>query len=148
MRAWHFLLFAVFGVAARTWAAEAATDGRAFLGRYCVKCHSGDSPKGDLDLEKVIAQELPAKVSVWQQVLEKIESGEMPPKSKPRPPAEEAKVAADWIHAQVTTAKAAQRDKEGRVVLRRLNRLEYENTVRDLLGVEVNVRELLPPDSS
>jgi hypothetical protein len=142
------LLSAIPGVSLRLGAAETTGVARGFLERYCVTCHSGDSPKGDLDLEKVLAHELPAKLAVWQHVLENIESGEMPPKSKPRPPADEAKEAADWIHAQVTTAKAAQREKEGRVVLRRLNRLEYENTVRDLLGVEVNVRESLPPDSS
>jgi hypothetical protein len=148
MRPRPFLLPALCGLAAFASAAEPAPDARAFLDRYCVKCHSGESPKGDLLLDELAKHEPAAKLATWQMVLEKIETGEMPPKSKPRPPAEEARRAADWIHAQVTTAKAAQRTTEGRVVLRRLNRVEYENTVRDLLGVEVNVRELLPPDSS
>ncbi len=128
--------------------ADSPAGAGAFLERYCLKCHSGEEPKGDLLLDKLAAQEPAAKLALWQLVLEKIESGEMPPKSKPRPPAEEARAAADWIHAQVATARAKQRATEGRVVLRRLNRVEYENTVRDLLGVEVNVRALLPEDSS
>src|SRR5678815_5955937 len=79
---------------------------------------------------------------------EKIETGEMPPKSKPRPTPEEKRAAVDWLTGLVLAEKAAHRAKEGRVVLRRLNRVEYENTLRDLLGVEVRVRELLPEDSS
>jgi hypothetical protein len=144
----HLLIPALFSVATCAGAAPATVDPRAFLDQYCVKCHSGEKPKGDLVLDQLPEQDSAAKLALWQLMLEKIESGEMPPKSKPRPPAAEARGVADWLHAQITAAKSARRSTEGRVVLRRLNRVEYENTVRDLLGVEVNVRELLPPDSS
>lgn len=72
----------------------------------------------------------------------------MPPKAKPRPPAKEAQALADWISGRITVAEADRRAAQGRVVLRRLNRLEYENTIRDLLGISVDLKELLPPDSS
>ncbi|MEO8351133.1 MAG: DUF1592 domain-containing protein [Chthoniobacteraceae bacterium] len=119
---------------------------RAVFEQHCVKCHSGDEPKGDMTLEPLLAGR--GELKLWQDALEKIESGEMPPKSKPRPAPEQKRAAADWLTGLVLAEKASHRAKEGRVVLRRLNRVEYENTLGDLLGVEVRVRELLPEDSS
>jgi hypothetical protein len=80
-------------------------------------------------------------------VLERVEAGEMPPKSKRRPPAKEVQLLCDWIRGKAAAAEAARRG-QGRVVLRRLNRVEYENTVRDLLGVQVALKEVLPADTS
>src|SRR5262249_13446083 len=84
----------------------------------------------------------------WLAVRKRIQAGEMPPKSKPRPPEKEVQALAAWIRGQAEAAESARRAAEGRVVLRRLNRVEYENTVRDLLGVPVELKELLPPDSA
>lgn len=81
-------------------------------------------------------------------MLEQLKSGEMPPKEKPRPPAAEVQAAVKWIDAQTGAAELAHRATEGRVVMRRLNRAEYANTVRDLLGVEVDLTDLLPLDTS
>jgi hypothetical protein len=72
----------------------------------------------------------------------------MPPKGKPRPADSEVKDLSDWIGASVTAGDAARRRLQGRVVCRRLNRIEYENTVRDLLGVDAELKELLALDSS
>lgn len=122
---------------------------RAFLDQHCVKCHNEDKAKGDLRLDNLKpAFDQRSSLTIWQHVLEKIENGEMPPKSKPRPPEKELRMAADWIADKVKLATAKLRETEGRVVLRRLNRNEYENTVRDLLGVEVKLREMLPQDAS
>lgn len=82
----------------------------------------------------------------WLAVLEQIKTGAMPPKEKPRPPAQDAKVVAGWISRQVEQAAAVSGASQGRVVLRRLTRSEYENTVRDLLGVDVDLKDLLPAD--
>ena len=71
----------------------------------------------------------------------------MPPKEKPRPATNEVATLTDWIKTKVAAADA-KRAAEGRVVLHRLNRVEYENTVRDLLGIEVNLKEQLPQDGS
>ena len=71
----------------------------------------------------------------------------MPPKGKPRPPEKEVQALSDWIGGRAEAATHAKRA-AGRVVLRRLNRVEYENTVRDLLGVDVDLKELLPEDTS
>lgn len=122
---------------------------RGFLDSHCVTCHDAGKRKGDLRLDNLKPDfEQRASLAVWEHVLEKIENGEMPPKSKPRPPEAELRAAADWIAAKTSAAAAKLREAEGRVVLRRLNRSEYENTVRDLLGVEVKVRDLLPQDAS
>ena len=124
-------------------------DFHGFFERHCVKCHSGDKPEGDLVLENLTADfSGRPNLDRWERILEQIQSGEMPPKKKPRPPAGEVKAVADWISERAGAAEIARRTAEGRVVMRRLNRAEYANTVRDLLGVEVDLSDLLPPDTS
>jgi hypothetical protein len=122
---------------------------RPVLAAHCYSCHSGEvkDPKGKLRLDRLsldFADE--AGRERWLAVLKRVKAGEMPPKSKPRPPEQEVRLLADWISGSVEVAQAARRA-QGRVVLRRLNRVEYENTVRDLLGVDVDLKELLPADT-
>ncbi len=136
-------------MAARAAFGAPGADVRPFLKQHCVKCHSGDEPKGDFVLDDLTANfEDKDSRERWERILEQLENGSMPPKAKPRPPADEQRALCDWIVAQVTAVKAKLREAEGRVVLRRLNRNEYENTVRDLLGVEVKLKNMLPQDSS
>ena len=117
--------------------------------QHCRKCHSGEKAKGDFQLESLSPDFSDRKNRErWLSVLEKLKSGEMPPKAKPRPPMEEVDALVGWIGEHASAAEAARRATEGRVVLRRLNRAEYANTVRDLLGVEVDLTDLLPPDTS
>ncbi len=124
------------------------TDARPFLERHCKECHSGAKPKGDWRLDQLTTNFADqATLERWQKVLEQLKSGEMPPKKQPRPPEKDIRLAANWISGQVAQAVAAKRA-EGRVVLRRLNRTEYENTVHDLLGVKTPLKDLLPLDSS
>jgi mono/diheme cytochrome c family protein len=134
---------------ARTAAASRYDDQvRPFLVRHCLACHGAEKPKGDLRLDRLspdFADEVNRER--WRAVLRRLQAGEMPPKSKPRPPADAVRLLADWISGQAAAAEAARRA-QGRVVLRRLNRVEYENTVRDLLGVEADLKELLALDSS
>lgn len=122
---------------------------RAFFAQHCEKCHSGEKPKGKFDITKLGTDFSDASnLEHWQRVLEQIQSGDMPPEDKPRPPEQDAAAAMKWIRGQVDAIELARRAKEGRVVLRRLNRAEYANTMRDLLGVEVDLADLLPPDTS
>src|SRR5262249_51405781 len=72
----------------------------------------------------------------------------MPPDTKPRPPEKDTKAAIEWIGKQIVAGEAAARAAQGRTVLRRLNRIEYENTLRDLLGIDVELQEMLPADTS
>ncbi|KAF0181143.1 MAG: signal peptide protein [Limisphaerales bacterium] len=122
---------------------------RPFLERHCKECHSGAKPKGDWRLDQLTTDFTDkAARGRWEKVLEQLQTGEMPPKKQPRPPESEVRAVTGWIAAQVSQSVVAQRAAQGRVVLRRLNRTEYENTVRDLLGVQTPLKDLLPQDSS
>lgn len=166
---WHGLRFSVWATAitaAIAWSAggQRASAGpgdtdaaggsfeeqvRPFLVRHCQDCHSGEKPKGNLRVDQLTTDfAADAGRRRWRSVLERIQAGEMPPQAKPRPPEMEIQALVKWIDSSVREAEARQRATEGRVVLRRLNRVEYENTVRDLLGVHVELKELLPRDSS
>jgi mono/diheme cytochrome c family protein len=118
---------------------------RAFLTTHCRACHSGEKPKGDFDLDKLGPDfENPTNRERWHAALARVQSGEMPPKSKPRPAEKDVQALAKWIETRAEVARGA----HGRTTLRRLNRVEYQNTVRDLLGIDVDLQEMLPADSS
>src|ERR1700722_11889215 len=75
---------------------------RPFLARHCVECHGKEKPKGDFGVETLTANFADSGTRErWLTVLKRIESGEMPPKAKPRPPQDTAKALTDWIAAQV-----------------------------------------------
>ena len=119
-----------------------------FLAKHCLACHSGKKPKADLRLDHLSMEfDSPAVRERWQLALKRVQAGEMPPKAKPRPSANEIQPFAGWIEKNVAKAEA-QRMALGRTIFRRLNRAEYQNTIRDLLGVEIDLTELLPPDTS
>ena len=123
---------------------------RPVLAAHCFSCHSQKTqkPKGDFRVDKLLPDFAHgASREGWLAVLKRVKAGEMPPKTQPRPTEMESQALLDWISAGVKAADA-RRAAEGRVVLRRLNRTEYENTVRDLLRVQVELKELLPLDSS
>jgi mono/diheme cytochrome c family protein len=120
---------------------------KALFAKHCQVCHSGEKPKGDFAVA-TLSPDFADKENRerWLKVLDQVKDGTMPPKEKPRPPAHEVKALTDWISRQVTAAESARSASQGRVVLRRLNRNEYRNTVRDLLGVEVDLQDVLPID--
>ncbi len=120
---------------------------RVFFARHCQSCHTGPKARGHFRLEDLGPDFSDrANRERWLAVLDQIKTGTMPPKEKPRPPSHDVQVAANWIRGQVEKATIASRSTQGRVALRRLTRAEYENTVRDLLGVEVDLKDLLPAD--
>lgn len=117
---------------------------------YCFACHgsAAGKVKGDFAIDKLSLDFRDSKSRTgWLAVLKRIQRGEMPPRGKPQPSGQEKQIIKDWIAAGVKHAEA-QRTREGRVVLRRLNRVEYENTVRDLLGIHIELRDMLPEDGS
>jgi mono/diheme cytochrome c family protein len=122
---------------------------RPFLDRHCIQCHSGEKPKANLRLGRLSADfAVESDRKQWLAALERVTAGKMPPPAKPRPSEEEVRNFTGWVQASQTAAETAQRIAQGRVVLRRLNRVEYENTVRDLLGINLDLKELLPVDGS
>ena len=119
-----------------------------FFAQYCHTCHSGKEPKGDFRVDS-LSQDFDDKENreKWLKVVEQLTTGTMPPKDKPRPATEETKALTDWIDGQVAAAEKVRQSQQGRAVMRRLNQLEYQNTVRDLLAVELELKDLLPDDT-
>ena len=114
---------------------------RTFLTRHCQECHAGEKPKGNFSLDKLAPDfDNAANRERWLAVLKRVQAGEMPPKAKPRPAQKDVQALAGWIEAKARVARLA----HGRAVLRRLNRIEYQNTVRDLLGIDVDFRRYSP----
>jgi hypothetical protein len=120
---------------------------RAFLREHCTACHNADKQKGKVRLDEIsfVLDDIPT-ADLWQKVLNSVNSGEMPPEDEPHP-ADEAKAAfLDALSGTLVTARDQLADSGGEIAMRRLNRREYQNTIRDLLGVGINAREL-PADS-
>ena len=118
-----------------------------FLEKHCVDCHDDASKKGDFRAD-LLGKDLADQVNykAWSRVLARVESGEMPPPKEERPAAKESLAALKALKTAFREEAAARLGECGRVRVRRLNRLEYENTIRDLLGIEIPLRDLLPED--
>ena len=115
-----------------------------FLHPHCIDCHNGAESAGGLDLTELSTNLADAEVMRrWVLIHDRVSAGEMPPEDQPRPAEAQKSAALAALAAALTKADHARSD----VVLRRLNRNEYENTVRDLFDVYVNVKAHLPPDA-
>jgi hypothetical protein len=130
-----------------------------FFASNCYVCHSDERQTGDLSLEGFkTAASLSKDRATMKVILEKLNSGEMPPPKMPRPKPEELAAVTQWLYQQLAakpeksttppdTKKSTEPD-PSRVTARRLNRIEYDNTVRDLLGVEQHAADDFPQDDS
>jgi uncharacterized protein DUF1587/cytochrome c len=136
-------------LSAETAADDFATRVRPVLARYCLDCHSTKKKKGDLDLERFASIEQVAKESgPWQSVLEMLENGEMPPKKSPQPGPEERRQLVGQVRGLLEAAARTRAGDPGRVVVRRLSNAEYDNTIRDLTGVDLRPAREFPVDGS
>jgi hypothetical protein len=125
-----------------------AKEVRPLLAKFCFECHGEKTQEGKLRLDGPAPTFDHAGAEKWRRIVERVELGQMPPEEKPRPSADELRRLQTWVADESRTFELARRAKEGRVVLRRLNRNEYQNTIRDLLGVEADLKEQLPADGS
>ena len=118
-----------------------------FLKQYCLSCHSGAKPKAELSFDKFTDDaSLVQDRKVWDNVRHMLKAREMPPPGRPQPKAAEVDAVAAAILGVFDRADAAARPNAGRVTLRRLNRTEYNNTIRDLVGVDFRPAEDFPAD--
>lgn len=119
-----------------------------FVERYCAACHDAELAEGELDLLRYdSARAVAAEPEIWRRVAERVEAGEMPPPgARRRPAALERAQLLVWLEAALESA-ASPGPGSQRTVLRRLTRREYQNTVRDLFGVEYPALELFPADA-
>ncbi len=114
---------------------------RKFAGQHCVGCHGPQVQTRKLRLDQ-LALSLDDRdvAATWVKVLTRMSKGDMPPKGKPRPPEQAASDTLAKLQGQLHAASLSRQQREGRVVLRRLNRVEYETTLRDLLAITANAR--------
>jgi len=115
----------------------------------CSACHNPGQLRGGLDLARFLdesgGQALKER-DLWERVARKLQAREMPPEGQPRPPAQQIAAATQFIQQYYAQQDSTAIIEPGRVTARRLNRYEYTNTVRDLLGVNLRVADDFPPD--
>lgn len=124
-------------------------EAEAFLDKHCARCHNDERMAGNWTLSDVSIHDLAQGLNTkdWEAVLRLTQRGEMPPPSRPKPGHEELEDFVTWLQASLDSYAEAHPN-PGRATLRRLNRSEYSNAVRDLLNLDVDLRESLPPDDS
>jgi hypothetical protein len=112
---------------------------------YCTECHNSDDWAGGIAFDTMTEGEVPENVDVLEKVVRKLRSQQMPPGGHKMPDKTARNAFVSWMETRLDQAGAAHAD-PGRVGLHRLNRKEYGNAVRDLLGIEIDPAELLPRD--
>ena len=118
------------------------------LARYCYDCHGDAKQKADLNVQTYKDAAAVAKdPKTWEKVLANIRNREMPPTNKPQPTQAERDFLASWIDGEIFAVDCTKPD-PGRVTIRRLNRAEYNNTIRDLVGVKFQPADDFPADDS
>ena len=120
-----------------------------FLAKNCYACHNSKVSSGRLNLE---AYKNAAAVTQdrerWEHIVHKLETGEMPPKGIPAPDQADVNAVTRWVQGEFEKADRLVKPDPGHVTARRLNRAEYNNTVRDLLGVDLRPADNFPQDDS
>jgi hypothetical protein len=120
---------------------------RPFLSTYCVGCHSGSSPAAHFDLSAYsTAAAVIRDYSRWDRVLDKLTSGQMPPKPAKQPPAADRQGVVEWIQAMRLSEARRNAGDPGPVLARRLTNSEYNYTIRDLTGVDIRPAREFPVD--
>ena len=122
---------------------------RFFIEEHCVGCHGPETTKADLRLDKIDSDLAGGKdAETWELVLEQLSAGEMPPKKRRRPDPDQVAAVTDWIGKNLESAGQLLAEEATRGTIRRLNRTEYANTIRDLFGIEFEAGLGFPQDDS
>ncbi|MDF1659260.1 MAG: DUF1592 domain-containing protein [Verrucomicrobiales bacterium] len=123
-------------------------DLESFLGTHCYECHDDLTSEGDLNLLDLgYDADDTLNVKQWIQVLDRVDSGEMPPKEQPRPTTKEIEPFLALLQEPLLEAETARLADLGRGRVRRLNRSEFETTLSDLVSLPLNIQEQLPEDA-
>ena len=119
-----------------------------FLANYCLNCHDDEKQEGKINLEDLDFNiQTLQQAETWQKVLNAINSGDMPPEDKKQPKSMEKADFLESLSNTMVTARKVLSDSGGKITMRRLNRREYNNTLRELLDVEVDANTL-PADGA
>jgi hypothetical protein len=130
-------------VAAPLWASP---EPAVFLENHCIDCHDGGIKRGGLDLEAVMKDDVAAHRGIWEKAILRMHARQMPPMGEDRPGEAEYRETLAALEGYLDGVAAAHPDPGSVPAIRRLTRTEYGHAIRDLLGVEIDVSELLPPD--
>ncbi len=120
---------------------------RTFFDGYCIDCHGPKKQKGDFRVDELKISETAADAENWQLALDNLHLGEMPPEDEKQPMLTEVEPVTEWILAELRRAAQLLGGQKGEVVLRRLNRFEYENTIEDLFDVRGDYAVGFPEDT-
>ncbi|QDT50226.1 hypothetical protein Pan258_42830 [Symmachiella dynata] len=122
-------------------------DVQPFFNDYCGACHNPDDQIAGLDLEQYQSVEsVTTERGTWQKILHVLNTKEMPPEDEAQPSEEQRKAITQWIDLELKSFDCTKIDNPGRVTIRRLNRVEYNNTIRDLMGVDFQPADDFPSD--
>jgi len=119
----------------------------AFFQTYCIDCHGPKKQKGDFRVDELKVSTTSADAENWQLVLDNLHLGEMPPEKSKQPKTAEVEVVTTWIQSEIFRASNVLKGSGGEVVLRRLNRAEYQNTIADLFDVHGDFTAGFPDDT-
>jgi hypothetical protein len=128
-------------------AAEFHKDVQPILKEYCYDCHGDGAKKGQVAFDELASDDTLLNHDLWLKVLKNVRAGLMPPQKKPRPSAEVEQKLERWIKYAAFGLDPKHPD-PGRVTVRRLNRVEYRNTIHDLMGIDFNADAEFPPDDT
>ena len=148
------IVIALLSAASMTSAAESVAvpqfdrDVLPILRTHCLRCHGSEKQESQIRLDNLSTDLIHdrAAAETWHEVLHALNAGEMPPADEKQLSPNQRTALTTWISATIERAIDAQRDTDGRVVMRRLNQVEYQNTMTDLLGLEMDYARDLPPD--
>ncbi|HEY1877301.1 MAG TPA: DUF1592 domain-containing protein, partial [Rhizomicrobium sp.] len=113
----------------------------------CTACHNDKLKTAGMSVVPLDANNLPANQATWEKILRRLSLGEMPPKGMPRPPKEQITAFTSWL-AKSLDEDASAHPNPGHATVRRMNRAEYANAVRDLLALDVDFSKDLPVDDT
>ena len=120
-----------------------------FLEKNCSACHNDKQKIANLSFDSFRNPEHALKqTDLWENVLDKLSTGKMPPPGPPKPAPKELAAVTSWIETLLSRSGSSRTSNPGRVTARRLNRTEYNNTIRDLLGVSIRPADEFPVDDS
>ena len=128
--------------------AQEIAEPRAVADRYCVTCHNPRTSAGQLDLTSVDFARPGEHAAVFEKVIAKLRAGLMPPAGQRQPHSDERTNLVTYLETHLDAAAEAAPNPGRTATFHRLNRAEYENAIRDLLGVEIDVVSLLPADNA
>jgi hypothetical protein len=124
------------------------TEARALLDKYCVGCHNDKLKAGSLVLTSVDVNRIGDEAAMWEKVVRKLRGRLMPPSGRPRPDDHTYEGFTAWLESGLDSFGAAHPNPGRTETFRRLNRTEYQNAIRDLLAIDLDVSGFVPADDA